>query len=136
MRLLRFFAANPDHCRSALPTLHAALPCHFRPARQLFILNFNLHALHFTRPGWTNAVQVKNYFRHAALDCCTKLRRLLRESARMSLTTRAHDSTPALRKIPSRKIRSLGKGFQSFMKHGGASLANLDQIEQAVMLWF
>jgi hypothetical protein len=41
---------------------------HFRAARQLFIISFNLHARHFTRPTWTNAVQVKFFGkRHAFL---------------------------------------------------------------------
>ncbi len=55
----RLFAAKPVHGRSPLHTLHFAFPRHFLPARPLFLINFNLHARHFTNPGWTNTVQVK-----------------------------------------------------------------------------
>ncbi len=67
---MRLFASIRVHSRLSLPTLHFAIPWHLRPARPLFIINFNLHARHFTSPGWTNTVQAKNYFSHAALDCC------------------------------------------------------------------
>ncbi len=39
------------------------------PARQPSIISFNLHARHFTDPGWTNAVQPK-LFGSGAVDCC------------------------------------------------------------------
>jgi hypothetical protein len=59
MRPPHLFASIRVYSRFSLPTLPFALPWHFRAARQLFIINFNLHARHFTHPGWTNAVQPK-----------------------------------------------------------------------------
>ncbi len=44
-----------------------AKPDRFRAGRQLFLMNLNLHARHFISPGWTNAVQPKNYFANNAL---------------------------------------------------------------------
>ncbi len=55
LRLLCFFAANPVGSRRQ--QLKPREP--FRAARQLSLMNFNLHARHFTSPGWTNAVQPK-----------------------------------------------------------------------------
>jgi hypothetical protein len=85
MRHCRLFATNPVNCRTARPppqTLskgachvprrrgqgegeligrqaHKKIKQALLPARQLFLINFNLHAHHFTRPGWTNTVQPK-----------------------------------------------------------------------------
>jgi hypothetical protein len=63
-RPLLYFAGNPGHARGPqlkAPQLVAPTPLakadHFRAARPLFLMNSNLHAWHFTRPGWTNAVQ-------------------------------------------------------------------------------
>jgi hypothetical protein len=47
------YIARPAHKKTK-----QALP----PARQRFIIIFNLHARHFTNPSWTNAVQPKLFW--------------------------------------------------------------------------
>jgi hypothetical protein len=55
---MRLFAVVPVNCSRLQPNPRDR----FRATRPLFIINFNLHARHFTRPGWTNAVQPKLFF--------------------------------------------------------------------------
>jgi hypothetical protein len=56
--ILRLFAANPfnRNAKQIKPRPHLLA------LRQLFTISFNLHARHFTRPGWTNAVQAKLFW--------------------------------------------------------------------------
>jgi hypothetical protein len=76
----RFFAANPVYSSGTqLKSRQLVAPTRpaiaisdggnlwrrritFRAVRPFFLMNFNLHARHFTRPGWTNAVQPKIIF--------------------------------------------------------------------------
>jgi hypothetical protein len=73
LRLSRFFAVIPVYCsgkhlkpRQLVAPEALAKADRFRPARQLSIINLNLHARHFISPGWTNTVQPKLFFTNNA----------------------------------------------------------------------